>query len=69
MWLYGRSLEEDQSFYDELNGEWDVHCVDHLAMCLGDISGHVGRHVDGVHGGYGVGQRNMEGRLLLEFYL
>ena len=33
-------------------------------MCLGDISGHVGRHIDGfdgVHEGYGAGQRNLEG--------
>ena len=32
---------------------------DDLVMCLGDIDGHVGRHIDGldgVHGGYGVGQ-------------
>ena len=41
-------------------------------MCLGSIAGHVGRHIDGfveVHGGYGVGQRNLEGRMLLEFCL
>ena len=32
-----------------------------LFMYLGDINGHLGRHIDGfdgVHGGYGVGQRN-----------
>ena len=27
-------------------------------MCLGDIIRHVGRHIDGVHGGLGVGQSN-----------
>ena len=36
-------------------------------MWLGDFNGHVGRHIDGVHGGYGVGQRNLEGRMLLKF--
>ena len=39
---------------------------------MGDFNGHVGRHIDGfdvVHGGYGVGQRNLEGRTLLEFCL
>ena len=39
-------------------------------MCLGDFNGHVGRYIngfDGVHGGYGVGQRNLERRMLLEF--
>ena len=33
---------------------------------------HVGRHIDGfdkVHGGDSVGQRNLEGRMVLEFYL
>ena len=41
-------------------------------MCLGDFNGHVGRHIDvfdWVHGGHGVGQRNLEGRMLLKFCL
>ena len=41
-------------------------------MCLVDINGHIGRQIDGldgVHGGYGVGQRNLEGGMLLEFCL
>ena len=38
-------------------------------MCLGDFNGHVGRHIDGFHGGYGVVQRNFEERMLLEFCL
>ena len=41
-------------------------------MCLGDINGHIGRHIDGlnfVHRGLGVGQSNLEGRMLLEFCL
>ena len=36
-----------------------MHSAGDLVMCLGDFSGHVGRHIDGfhgVHGGYGVGQ-------------
>ena len=39
-----------------------------LAMCYGDINGQVGRHIDGfdgVHGGFGVGRRNLERRVLL----
>ena len=34
-----------------------------LVMCLGDFNGHIGTQFDGfdrVHGGYGVGQRNLE---------
>ena len=65
----GRSLEEKQSFYDELKCEWDMHYADDLVMCLGDLNGHIGRHVDGIHGGYGVGQRNLEGRMSLQFCL
>ena len=42
-----------------------MHSSDDLRMCLGDFNGHVGRHIDGLHGGYGVGQRNFEGRMLL----
>ena len=68
----GRSLEKKQSFYDELKCEVDMHSADDLVMCFGEINGHVGRYFDGfdgVHGGYGVGQRNLEGALLLEFCL
>ena len=41
-----RSLEEKQSFYDELKCEWDMHSADDLVMCLFDFNGYVGRHVD-----------------------
>ena len=43
-----------------------------VVMRLDDFSGNVGRHIDGfhgAHGGYGVGQRNLVGRMLLEFCL
>ena len=43
---------------------WDMHSAGSLLMCLGDFNGHVVGHIDefsGVHGGYGVGQRNLEG--------
>ena len=61
----GRSLEEKQSYYDELKCEWDMHSADDLAMCLGYFNGHIGRHIDGFDGGFGVDQRNLEGRMLL----
>ena len=60
----GRSLEDKQSLYDELKCDLYVHSSDDLVMCLGDFNGHVGRYIDDidvVHGGYGVGQRNLEG--------
>ena len=49
-----------------------MYSADDLVMCLGDFNGHVDRHIagfDGVHEGYGVGQRNLEGRMILEFCL
>ena len=39
-----------------------------LAICLVDFNGHVGRHIDGfdgAYGRYGVGQWNLEKRMLL----
>ena len=42
----GRSFEEKQSFYDEIKSECDMHSAGDLVMCLGDINGHVGRHID-----------------------
>ena len=68
----GRGLEEKQSFYDELKCEWDMYSTDDLVMYLCYINGHVDRHIDGfdgVHGRHGKGQRNLEGRMLLEFCL
>ena len=52
------------AFYDKLKCEWDMHSADDLVMHLGIFYGHLGRHIDGcdgVHWGYGVGQRNFEG--------
>ena len=40
-----------------------MHSIGDLVMCLGDLNGHVGRHIDGfngVHGRNGIGQRNLE---------
>ena len=64
----GRRLEEEQSFYDELKCEWDMHSAGDLVKCLGDmLGGHVCMYIDGcdgVHGGYSVGHRNLEERML-----
>ena len=47
-----------------------MHGVGDLIICLGDLNGHVGRLIfDGICGGYGIGQRNLEGRMSLEFCL
>ena len=59
----GEGLKKN-SLYCELKCEWDTHSAGDLVMCLVDFNGHIARHIDGfdgVHGGYGVGQRNLMG--------
>ena len=34
---------------------------------MGDFNGHVGKRIEDVQGGNGIGERNMEGKMLLEF--
>ena len=46
-----------------------MHSTGDLVMFLGDFDGHVGRNIDGVRGGFVIGQMNLEGRMLLEFCL
>ena len=60
-------MKEKHCFYDKVIGDWDMHSVCDLFMCLSDFNGHVGRYIDGVHLRYGVGQRILEGRMLLVF--
>ena len=43
--------------------------MDHLLVYLCGHNERLGRHIAGVHVKYIVGQRNMEGRILLEFCL
>ena len=42
-WICGYVLQstlgEKQYFYDELKGEWDMHCAGNLATCFGDLNG------------------------------
>ena len=67
-----RILEGKQSFYDRQKCEWNMHSTVDLVMCFGDFNGHIGKHIDGfdgVNGGFGLGQRNLEGRMLLELSL
>ena len=45
-----------------------MHCAGDLVMSLGDINGHVGRDINGFHGvngEYGVGEMNLEVRMVL----
>ena len=54
-----------------MKDEWSVKSNDELVLDLGNFNGHIGKETEGfedVHGRYGIGERNAEGRMLLEFY-
>ena len=67
--MYGpqsdRTGAEKERFYDDLRSEWDLHSVAELVLGMGDFNGHVGKRIEGyegVHGGNGIGERNVEGK-------
>ena len=65
-----RNVGRKAIIHDEMKCEWDAHSARDLVVCLDDFNGHVGRHIDGsdsVHGGYGVGLRNVKERMLTCF--
>ena len=64
----GRSEEEKEKFYKDLTAE--VQSRHGICFVLGDFNGHVGRSsvgYDGIHGGFGRGERNRDGERILEF--
>jgi len=66
----GHGDEEKDKFYEELDDEMGQAGIDDFVVLLGDLNGHVGADADGyegVHGGFGYGDRNMEGCRVLEF--
>ena len=57
-------------FYDELVCKWDTKGTKELILGIEDFNGHVGKKMDGfesVYGGNGIGEQNLEGRMLLKF--
>ena len=66
----GKPDAEKERFYEEMVREWSVANENELVLGLGDFNGHVGKCAEGfegIHGGYGIGKINAEGRLLLNF--
>ena len=50
--------------------KWDMQNPGAVILGMGDFNVHVGRQIDnfeGVHDGYRIGKRKVEGRRLLEF--
>ena len=66
----GGTGAKKERFYDDLRNEWDLHSMGELVLGMGDFNGHVGKRIEGyegVHGGSGNGERNVGGKMLLEF--
>ena len=66
----GRSMNKKEKFYEKMTRGCEVENANEVLICLGDFNEHIGKEVngfEGVHGGFGIGKRNVEGRLLLEF--
>ena len=62
----GRTCAEEEHFYDDLGSEWNCHSVGELVLRMGDFNGHVGKRMEsheGVHGGNGIGERNVQGKM------
>ena len=66
----GRTGAEKERFHDDLRSERDLHNMGELVLGMGDFNGHVGKQIEGyegVHGGNEIGERNVEGKMMLEF--
>ena len=63
----GRTAAEKEHFFDDLRSEWDLHSVGEIVLGMGDFNRHVGKWIEGyedVHGGNGIGERNVKGKML-----
>ena len=66
----GRTGAKKERFYDDFRSEWDLRSMTELVLGMGDFNGRVGKWIEsyeGVHGGNRIGERNVEGKMLLEF--
>ena len=60
----GRSAEEKDFLWDQMISVTGSIPASELIVVCGGLNGHVGTNVDGydgVHGGYGFGERNADG--------
>ena len=66
----GKPDSEKELFYEEMAREWSMANANEMVLGLGDFNGQVGKCAEGfegIHGGYGIGKRNVEGRMSLDF--
>ena len=68
----GRPWEEKHAFYEKLQDTVDNLPVGCEFIIMGDMNGHVGmcrRNLEHIVDAFGVGDRNLEGKMLLDFCL
>ena len=66
----GKPDAEKERFYEKMARVRSMGNANELVLGLKDFNGHVGKCAEGfegIHGGYGIGKRNAEGRMLLDF--
>ena len=66
----GKPDSEKERFYEEKAREWSMANANEMVLGLGDFNGHMGKCAEGfkgIHGGYGIGKRIVEGKMLLDF--
>ena len=66
----GKPHSVKERFYEEMAREWSMANANETVLGLGDFNGHVGKCAkgfEGIHGGYEIEKRNVEGRMLLHF--
>ena len=58
----------EREIYEEMVCEWSMANANEMVLGLGNFNGHVGKCAEGfegIHGGCGIGKRNVERRMLL----
>ena len=60
-----RATAEEEHFYDDLRSEWDLHSMGELVLGMSDLNAHVGKQIKGYEDAH---ERNVEGKMLLEFF-
>ena len=64
----GRPIQEKLDFYEELERACDITPADSDKIIMGDLNGHLGTEtVEDIVGSFGIGERNPEGELLIDF--
>ena len=64
----GRSIQEKLDFYEDLERTFDRTPADSDKIIMGDLNGHVGNtEIEDVVGHFGIGEKNMEGELIIDF--